>query len=342
MIYIKKEFIYKSEFAPYIKSFLLEKEQKGQLKSNMLKNFMLEFDRFFQEYNITDLQITEDVVLQWRSTRINDNDRNLYHKYVAWKHFCSYLYSLEIGSYIPRIPRAGRQNDYIPYIFTAEEIQLIFETVDKLRISTNKNTTPMFAMPALYRLLYSTGMRISEALSLKNEDLDFNNRIIYINKTKNEQQRLAVMADSLFAVLQEYKNFKELIPVDKINSNEKYFFVTQLGKPCHKTNVRFWFQKVLYCADIPRQTYVNRPRIHDLRHTAAVHGFQKLISQGMDIYCSLPLISIFLGHKHIKSTEKYVRLTSQMFPDLIKKQKITSFVFPEMKFIKKNDYDGFW
>lgn len=342
MIKVKKEFIYESKFAPYIKDFLLEKEQKGLLKSNVLKNFMLEFDRFFQEYDIKDLQITEDVILQWRSTRINDNDRNLYHKYIAWKHFCTYMCSIEVGSYIPRIPKAGRQNEYIPYIFTSEEIELFFKTVDRLRISTNRNITPMFAMPALFRLLYSTGIRISEAISLRNEDLDFENRIIYINKTKNEQQRLAVMTDSLFAVLQEYKNFKELIPIYKINAKEKFFFVTQLGKPCHKTNVRFWFQEVLYCAEIPKHTYVNRPRIHDLRHSSAVHSFQKLISQGMDLNCGLPMISIFLGHKHIRSTEHYVRLTSQMFPDLIEKQKMTSFVFPEMKFIKKNNYDGFW
>ncbi len=321
--------------------FLKEKEQKGLSKTKVLKDFMLEFDRFFQEYNIMDLQITETVILQWKSTRINDSKRTLYYKYHAWVNFCKYLCSIGIECYIPRIPREGSQNNYIPYIFTSEEMQLLFETADQLRIGGNRNTTPMFVMPALLRLLYSTGMRISEALSLKNEDIDFGKRIIYINRTKNNQQRLTVINDSLLLVLKEYKEFRDLIPIHDIDSAEKYFFTTQLGKPCYIGNIRTWFHKILYYADIPKQTYINRPRIHDLRHTAAIHSLQKLVNLGIDIYCGLPLISIFLGHKNIKSTAHYIRLTIQMFPDLIKMQSITAFAFPDMKFIKIDTYDGF-
>lgn len=332
---------YKSIFTPYIIGFLKEKEQRGLSNTNVLKDFMLEFDRFFREYSIVDLRITETVILKWKSTRINDSKRTLYYKYNAWANFCKYLCSIGIECYIPRIPREGNQNNYIPYIFTTEEMELLFKTADKLRACGNRNTTPMFVMPALLRLLYSTGMRISEALSLKNEDVDFDKRVIYINRTKNKQQRLTVINNSLLLVLKEYKEFRNLIPIHDINVEGKYFFTTQLGKPCYNGNIRFWFQKILYYADIPKQTYINRPRIHDIRHTAAIHSLQKLVSLGIDIYCGLPLISIFLGHKNIKSTAHYIRLTIQMFPDLIKMQTITAFAFPDMKFIKIDAYDGF-
>ncbi|SHL58510.1 tyrosine-type recombinase/integrase [Chryseobacterium polytrichastri] len=330
-------YIFKSKFASYINSFLKEKKQKGLSDTKVLKGFMLEFDKFFQEYSITDLNITEDIILQWRNTRISESKRTLYYKYTAWVNFCRYLCSIGIECYIPRTPREGSQNDYIPYIYTSQEIELIFKAVDKLRIDGNKNTTTMFFMPAICRLLYSTGMRISEALSLKNEDLVFDKRLIYINRAKNGQQRLAVMNDSLFLILKEYKEFRNFIPVHDINSPDKYFFTTQLGEKCSAGSVRVWFHKALYYADIPKQTYVNRPRIHDLRHTAAVHSLQKLISLGADIHSEIPLISMFLGHKNIKSTAHYIRLTTQMFPDLIKIQSKTAFVFPDMKFINTND-----
>jgi len=69
---------------------------------------------------------------------------------------------------------------------------------------------------------------------------------------------------------------------------------------------------------------------------------EKLVREGLDIYCALPLISAFLGHKNIISTEAYVRLTQEMFPDLIKMESVTSHVFPEIQYAKIEDiYDGF-
>jgi len=335
-------FVYRSKLAPYIEGLLTEKEQQGRLNGAMFKCFMLEFDRFFIEHQIEDIRIKKDTIIRWRATRINDNERNLYHKYIAWVHLCKYMCSLSIECYIPQTPRKGRQNDYIPYIYTHGEIQKIFLTCDKLRIIRGHTITPMFVMPALCRLLYSTGIRIGEALAIKNEDIDMDNTIIYINKSKNGQQRLAVINDSLLQVLMEYKDFRNKIPVSDIGSPDHCFFVTQLGKPCFYGNIRQWFSKILYFSDIPKRVQHNRPRIHDLRHTAAVHAMEKLVRNGTDIYCALPLISTYLGHKNVCSTEAYIRLTHEMFPDTIKMEDITSHVFPLIQYSKIEDiYDGF-
>lgn len=335
-------FVYRSRFAPYIEGFLREKEQQGRLRGTMLKCFMLEFDRFFQEYHIEDLHIKKDTIVSWRATRLNDNDRNLYHKYIAWVHFCKYMCGIGIECYIPRTPKKGRQNDYIPYIYTHEEIQSLFSTCDRLRGFHNLNRTAMFVMPTLCRLLYSTGIRIGEALALKNEDVDFENRVIYVNKTKNGQQRLAAINESLLKVLKSYESFRNKIPINDVHQSDHCFFVTQLGKSCRYGSAQLWFGKILYFSGIPKHTCPNLPRIHDLRHTAAVHSLEKLVKNGMDIYCALPLISAFLGHKNISSTETYVRLTHDMFPDLIKMENITSYAFPELQYAKVEDvYDGF-
>ncbi|KFF14092.1 hypothetical protein IW15_01185 [Chryseobacterium soli] len=295
---------------------------------------MLEFDRFFIEYNITNLNITRELILNWKATRLNDNPRNLYHKYVAWVHFCRYMCSVGIDCYVPHTPKEGRQNDYIPYIYTHEEIKLLFSNADKLRIERHRNDTPMFILPAFLRLLYSTGIRIGEALNITNQDVYFEERIIEINDTKNDRKRIVAINDSLYKVLVEYQKFKESIPVKGMCDASKNFFVTQKGKPCLANNIHAWFRRLLEYSDIPKQSYFNRPRVHDIRHTAAVHALEKLVKSGEDIYCALPTISVFLGHKNIKSTEAYVRLTNEMFPDLIEKGSITSFVFPDMRYNK--------
>lgn len=70
---------------------------------------------------------------------------------------------------------------------------------------------------------------------------------------------------------------------------------------------------------------------HDLRHTFAVHSLAKMAEEGMDLYCSLPILSTYLGHQSLRATNNYVRLTSEMYPELIRKIDIIGFdIFPKM------------
>jgi integrase len=57
--------------------------------------------------------------------------------------------------------------------------------------------------------------------------------------------------------------------------------------------------------------------VHDLRHTFAVHSLVKMAKSGLDLYYSLPLLSTFLGHRSLSATDQYVRLTAEMYPDLL-------------------------
>lgn len=61
------------------------------------------------------------------------------------------------------------------------------------------------------------------------------------------------------------------------------------------------------------------PRVHDWRHTFAVRSFKQMIDRGLDMYVALPILSTYLGHKTIYATERYVRLTMEMYPDISEK-----------------------
>ncbi|OGL46492.1 MAG: hypothetical protein A2161_00180 [Candidatus Schekmanbacteria bacterium RBG_13_48_7] len=54
-----------------------------------------------------------------------------------------------------------------------------------------------------------------------------------------------------------------------------------------------------------------------LSHTYAVHALEKLINDGQDVYCTLPILSAYLGHRGIESTEKYLRLTEEAYSSII-------------------------
>jgi len=114
-------------------------------------------------------------------------------------------------------------------------------------------------------------------------------------------------------------------------SKNSFFFQTPKGGELHGRTVYHWFRKILYKAKISHGGRGNGPRIHDLRHTFSVHSMVKMSESGLDLYYSLPILSEYLGHKSLESTEKYVRLTALMYPDIVKKaDKICGYVFPEV------------
>lgn len=71
---------------------------------------------------------------------------------------------------------------------------------------------------------------------------------------------------------------------------------------------------VLKQAGIPYIGGGHGPRMHDWRHTFAVRAFKQMVDQGMDMYVALPVLSAYLGHKTIYATERYVRLTMELYP----------------------------
>ena len=84
-------------------------------------------------------------------------------------------------------------------------------------------------------------------------------------------------------------------------------------------------------AEIPMLPTGRYPRIQDLRHTFAVHSLEQSIDLGLDPYCSLPALSIYMGHKRIESTEYYLPLTKHYFINVLRyTQAQADIIFPEV------------
>lgn len=131
------------------------------------------------------------------------------------------------------------------------------------------------------------------------------------------------MHQTLLEYLKEYAN--------KYIYDNEYFFETihhtQItAATCYKK-----FRDILFSAGIPHGGRGKGPRLHDTRHSFAVHSLRHMINQGMDIYVSLPYLSVYLGHKSIVATENYIRLTAEAYPELAALvNKYTGHVIPEV------------
>ncbi len=323
------KFNYVSIYAPYFKQFVANKKGLGFVPLQTEWIF-LEFDKFFIDSNITALGITRQQIDEWRATRINDAPSTICAKYSILSQFCKYMCKIGYDCYIPRIPANPARNSFIPHIYSNREIADIFQACDNMRLYDKHMSSILFIVPIIIRLLYATGLRISEALALKNKDVDFNRRCLCVRKSKNGEERIAPMSDTLEDVLKQYRHYRDRMPIPRINDTNGYFFVSSNGTNCRTGSVYKWFRKALAVSGIPHTGDHQGPRVHDLRHTFAVHSLVQMAKSGLDLYYTLPLLSTFLGHKSLGATDGYVRLTAEMYPDLMKDQKgIGAYVFPK-------------
>lgn len=329
---MSRQFSYKSVLAPYMNELISIKESCGQhtLRYKWIFN---EFDTFLFEKGVDQPTITKSMIEEWRMTRINDSPSTLYSKYTVWVLLARYVSRHGVACFIPRMPNfTESRHTFTPYIFSHEQITNILTKSTALRQQNARKNSGLMCIPSVLRLLYSTGLRISEALSIRNRDIEFGKRHIIIKKTKNAAERLVPINDPLNEVLLQYEKYRDLMPFTDLKKPDGYFFINADGTPCTDRSVTWWFRILLEQCGIPYLGNHNGPRVHDLRHTFAVHSLIQMSRAGMDLYACLPIISTCLGHKSLSATERYVRLTSEMYPEIMTQcSGINAFVYPTNK-----------
>jgi len=328
---MNRKFVYKSVLAPFMNDFVALKESSG-VNCLRTKWILLEIDNFFCKKDVREAVITKDLVNQWQQTRVNDHPRTLYEKFSVISQLARYMSRHGYDCYVPPLPRySTSKSDFTPYIFTFEQMRMLFDKSSQLKVYDAHMNSTMFCIPAILRLLYSTGVRISEALSIRNRDVVFERRYIHISKTKNGDERIVPINDELEVVLKQYISYRDRMPVKSINSLDGFLFIKPDGTYCRAQAVYTWFRNLLSQCHIPFSGNHRGPRVHDLRHTFAVHSLVQMVRDGQDIYNGLPVISTCLGHKSLSATEQYVRLIEAMYPELISQcSPVCAYVFPKV------------
>lgn len=322
-------FNYRSVLAPYMNS-LLEMKASAGISGQRMKWILKEFDDFAISEGLTDPHLTSDFIAKWRATRVADCDRTLYAKYSVWHQLTTLMSRRGCQCQIPRLPKYPKA-DFTPYIFTHEQMDAIFAACDAYRLYDVRMGTSLIAMPALLRMLYGTGARISEALSIINEDVHLNEGYIHLRKTKNGTERIVPVSTSLYGILSEYMTYRDRMPIAGISAPKHAFFVKADGTTFNASAVYQFFRKLLDQCGIPFKGSHHGPRVHDLRHTFAVHSLVQMEHNGVDLYTGLPILSACLGHHSLSSTEQYVRLTYAMYPGLQQQcSLINAFVYPKL------------
>ncbi len=316
--------IFISTYAERIEQFIQMKKSLGFKYTKEIQILSL-MDRLAYERGETSLGITKEFADKWSEINPDHTENYRYTKMQKMAMFSAYLVDIGIPSYIPKLPPPRKDRYTLPYIYSKEEILALFEGSDKLFLNIMTYSSMIFSMPALIRLLYATGLRIGEALALKEEDINLDEKYLIVKDSKNGKERMIPFSESINEVLLKYLYHKRKLPVKK---KTNHFFVKLDGYPVKDTgSLRKWFSICRQNAGIN-----SGARIHDLRHTFACHALENMVRSGIDIYTSLPILSTYLGHQSLEATNRYVRLTSSIYPELLKNVDMLCLnVFPKTK-----------
>lgn len=213
------------------------------------------------------------------------------------------------------------------FIYTEDEITRLINVCDEY--CKNRNTLSLSSQtvyPFFIRVLYGGGLRISEALRLKNQDVDLKNRSLFIKESKNYKSRYIPLSNSLVNCLRTYEELKK---ERCIRSKDDSYFPSPDGYRFSKSAVSRMI-KIWICQSQVRKTGEGvYPRIHDLRHTAAVRILEKLDKTGQDLNINIPLLAVFLGHDSIIETEQYLQFPVYSF-NRINEQPLIDSIIPEV------------
>jgi integrase/recombinase XerD len=195
------------------------------------------------------------------------------------RQFLLYLRRFEPATFIPdRSMEPAQSTPRTPYIFTEDEIYTLIRTAYGYPPRCRGRRWLLY--PTIFGLLYVTGMRVSEALGLKLEDLDLGQAVLRIRKTKFHKSRLIPLAASTCAALRRYLIARAERGYPTVPN--AYLFVHARGKRLSYTAVRQAFHLIARMAGIESEAR-RIPRIHDLRHTAAVRRLYLWYREGKNV-----------------------------------------------------------
>lgn len=316
------ESIFKEELYNYILSKKVQGNKFDKTKCLRIKKM----DTFFKDFNLQKKQLNSNIIEEWLKLSPTIKVKTQYFSDIYG--FCKYLNILGYKSII--IPNYFDYNisysrDFIPYIFSNDEINSIFKIAKNniLKFSDKLNYKTFYILICLY---YTCGLRCSEALNIKYKDYDFKTKELTV-LGKNDVMRLIPLNESVSNIFESYINNN-----DYLNS-DSFIFLNNKHEHYSRNTLYYMFKKILKQTNIPKTYQGKSQRIHDFRHTFAVNTLEQMQEKGFDLYASLNVLSTYLGHKNIIETEYYLRLLPQNDKEIFDKTNTYSKIIYKEKMV---------
>jgi integrase/recombinase XerD len=215
-----------------------------------------------------------------------------------------YVTAAPLPTIIPKLPER-----FVPYIYSREELQRLLDgttSYQKQRIDMEPHT-----FRSILLALYGAALREGECLALTLSDVDLCQSLLMIRDTKFYKSRLVPLGCDLNEAMLRYARQRKA--AGHSQEENAPFFVTKLGERIANDLLRRAFRRLRKQVGIRRTDGARyQPRLHDLRHSAAVHRLTTWYREGKDVQKLLPLLSTYMGHTDIGGTQHYLTMTPEL------------------------------
>ena len=320
-----------STLAVPIEGYIAEKRAVGY-KFEVGAERLKRFDSFVHSRCLTEAVLTKQLVVEWTVRKPNETVSTRCGRISLLRGLAEYMNRIGCSAYVyPKSMVTVDRYTYIPYIFSNDEIKRIFEVCDNYKPNSCTPNRHLI-LPLLFRMLYGCGLRLSEAMNLTRQDVDLKKGSLYIHNTKFNKERILPMADS---VTERCREYCKTVNIGKMGNS--FFFPSPYGGHYSEGTVYSLFREVLRQAQISHLGRGKGPRIHDFRHVFAVNCLKKWVLDGRDLNNCLPYLSAYLGHEDMRGSQRYLRLTADLYPDITSKvEKYCSYIIPEVELYETN------
>ncbi len=296
---------FKSIFKEELVNFIQYKRSLGLDYKNEISRLRY-IDNILFNLNLKSKKITKDTFIELIK-RNNMKEANYARQYGVTKDFCKFLIANNFKDIYYEDKKFHIVNNYKPVIFSNDEMTLLFETMDNQKnLQTNKKFYNLYySYSIFFRLLYACGLRISEGIKIKLEDIDFNENTIQIIDSKRHISRTVVFSDSLKTCLGDY--------IRKVNIKTELLFKNSRNTKLCQNQLRKYYRRIIKISGLNEKS-----KIHNLRHVFCNNAFNQMLEKGYDENVIIVYLYKYMGHKTINETEYYLHFTDY------NKQKIIS------------------
>lgn len=305
--------LFTGEFGALAESYVKLRQSIG--RSYQIKIVLAQFNRFLNSRCVEKINdITRDHIHEWMNTMSECSNNTRRGKLCILKRFLDYSCDMGVADYHPvcdfLINSYGRyRKTFRPYIYTHDEIAQLLIGAEKLKKNHMFTLKPQ-TLHMIIILLYGLGLRIGEALRLTINDVDFHRKTLFIRDSKFYKDRIIPFGPKVGEHLKHYLNLRRKL-FRSIKSDDP-LFVTRRCAFIRNRTIQYVFLDVLKAAEIKVTQGQQGPRLHDLRHTFAVHRLLQWYKEGIDVQNKLLLLSTFMGHINIYSSQVYLTITDDL------------------------------
>lgn len=291
-------------------------------KADHLAKILNRFCNLSEEWYPGLITVTKEVAEKWALCSPEETATNQQRRVGALRELSKYLAEHGVTAYLPPKPKYV-ESGFKPYIFSDEELARFFTACDNTR---TPNLVRANVISLVFRTIYACGLRASEAISLTLRDIDLVQGTIFIKNSKFNKERLLPVHNGLLARMKKYHQ-----KIHAFSGHDAVFFPNPRGDMYTTGSLYSAFRERLLAAGISHGGKGNGPRLHDLRHTFAVHSLRKAVENGTDVNAMLKYLSVYLGHVDVISSQKYLRLTADMYPDIVCRMEQKFDVIPDLE-----------